>query len=127
MQLKPQVWGHGEGERSELPLESIREGTRQAHGGDPPTLGTPQPEVSWVAEATSLHDADGQRRSYQPAASDPQTSFTLRPHPLGDQQQPLPRSCPPAFASRKKLLTPPDVFTTENQIELIPGKPLRGG
>ncbi|PPR05631.1 LOW QUALITY PROTEIN: hypothetical protein CVT26_009309, partial [Gymnopilus dilepis] len=84
--------------------------------------GTPLPEG---AEATSLHDAEGKRRSYQPAASHPQTSFTLRPQRLGGPQQPLPRFCPSAFTSCTKLLTHPQRFTTENQNGLIPGKPLQ--
>ncbi|PPR00097.1 hypothetical protein CVT26_008929, partial [Gymnopilus dilepis] len=66
----PQVWGHGEGERiwghsegkrSEPEPNDVRVHLRRnetsPQGGSPKT----------VSEATSLHDADGKRRSYQPA------------------------------------------------------------
>ena len=113
--------------------ESNRVETRRVHGGDPP-----KPFATCTIQGNASTRGFLGRRSYLLArrrwstpklpagiqASDPQASFTLRPHPLGGHQQPLPKSCPPAFASRKKLLTHPGAFTTENQIELIPGKPL---
>ncbi|PPR07521.1 hypothetical protein CVT26_013544 [Gymnopilus dilepis] len=114
-------------------FESIQGETRHVHGRDPPKLFT----TDTIQGNASTRGFLG-RRSYLLArcrwltpklpsgsqASDPQASFMLRPHPLRSQQQPLPRFCHPAFASRKKLLTHPDVFTTENQNELILGKPL---